>query len=207
MVRFILAFQISRKLMGLIKKFSRHRADQPALGAGQLIRAGFGLTQLQLALLLGVSREVLAADEAERRYLLGPPGRLLSELSRIVRELPPDEATAKSPPPAPAMPESRRKKMRLRLMAINLETYRLRQQLERCQTQLAQMRRLLQALQATLPAGNAYAATWLAGIPDEAAFMLRNEGMQEQLLLLRLRVLAFETSETEKLVGEAAPPL
>ncbi len=192
--------------MGLIKKFSRHRADQPNLGAGQRIRAGFGLTQLQLALLLGVSREVLAADEAERRYLMGAPGRLLSELSHIVRELPPEAAPAPSPPPAPAWSEYELKTLRLRLMAINLETYRLRQQLERCQNQLAQMRRrqqALPALRAALPPDNAYAAHWLTQFADDAATIRRIEEPQEQLLLLRLRVLAFEASETELLAGEA----
>ena len=66
--------------MDLINKFSRHRAKQPDLAGGQKVRACFGLTQLQLALLLGISREVLAADETGRRYLSGPAARLLSEL-------------------------------------------------------------------------------------------------------------------------------
>jgi hypothetical protein len=121
-----------------------------------------------------------------------------------VRTLPPDEA----PPAAPELPDDSRRTLRLRLMAINLEEYRLRQQLARCQTQLAQMRRRAQALpalRAVLPADNAYAARWLTQLADNAAAIRRIEEPQEQLLLLRLRVLAFEAGETAKLLGEAAP--
>ena len=150
--------------MGLIKKFSRHRAQQPDLAGGQKVRACFGLTQLQLALLLGVSREALAADEKERRYLMGAPGILLSKLGQVVRALPADN-TLPTPPAVPGLSDYDRKTLRLRLMAIGLEErYRLRQQLARCQTELAQARRrqqALPALRALFPPENAYAAEWL----------------------------------------------
>ena len=194
--------------MGLVKNFSRHRATQPDLAGGQKVRACFGLTQQQLALLLGVSREVLAADETGRRYLMGPPGRLLDELAQVVRSLPPVEASP--PPPASEMTDYDFGALRLRLMAIGLEEYRLRRQLARCQTQLAQMRRRTQALpalRATLPADNTYAARWLTQLADDAVVIQRLEEPQEQLLLLRLRVLAFEAGETARLVGETGPTL
>ncbi|MBF9224330.1 hypothetical protein [Hymenobacter ruricola] len=196
--------------MGLLKKFSHRRAGQSNLTSGRQVQACFGLTQLQLALLLGVSREALAAAEAGRRYLSGPPGVLLSELAQLVQALPPAVDAANSPSPAqsaPALPEYSRNALRLRLMAIGLEEYRLRQQLDRCQTQVAQMQRreqALPALQALLPPGNAYAATWLTQFAADAAAIRQLEEPQAALLALRLRVLAFEASETAALLSEAA---
>ena len=202
MVRFIFVAHTSRKPMGLIKKFSRHRADQPNLGYGQRVRAGLGLTQAQLALLLGVSREVLAADEAGRRYLMGPAGRLLSELGGIVRELPAEEAS--TPAPAPELPEAESKPLRLRLMGIKLRNTACGSSwpaAKRIWPRRRRRQQALPALQKALPADNAYAAIGLVQLTEEAALTLRYEGPREQLLLLRLRVLAFEASETEKLVG------
>ena len=157
--------------MGQINKFSRHRAKQPDLAGGQKVRACFGLTQLQLALLLGISREVLAADETGWRYLSGPPARLLNELGQVVRALPADKDSP-TQPPASELSDDSRDTLRLRLMGIGLEEYRLRQQLERCQTGLAQMRRREQALYAlrkALPADNAYAVRWLTQFAGDAA--------------------------------------
>ena len=159
---------------------------------------------MQLALLLGVSREVLAADETGRRYLTGPSARLLSELAQVVRSLPPDEELA-AEPPASEPSDYERESLRLRLMAIGLEEYRLRQQLARCQTHVAQMRRRQQALsvlRAVLPPDNAYATRWLTQFADDAAAIRSIVESQAALLALRLRVLAFETSETEKLLAE-----
>ena len=188
--------------MGLKKKFSRHREAQPSHTDGQLVRAAFGLTQLQLALLLGVSREALAADEMGRRYLMGPAAILMSQLGQIVRAAPPEEA-APGPPPAPVLLEYDRETLRLRLMGIGLEQYRLRQQLARCQTRLAQARRRRQslaALQAVLP-DNAYATQWLARFAEEATSTLSLEEPQAALLAMRLRLLAFEAAELEKLLA------
>lgn len=192
--------------MGLIKKFSRHRVKQPDLAGGQKVRASFGLTQQQLALLLGVSREALAADETGRRYLSGAAAVLLSTLEQVVRALPPAEEPAAGPPTA-ALSDYERESLRLRLMAIGLEEYRLRQQLARSQHQLAQMRRRQQALPAlreALPPDNAYASRWLAHFAEDAEAIQRIEEPQAAQLALRLRVLAFETSETATLLGESA---
>jgi hypothetical protein len=57
-------------------------------------------------------------------------------------------------------------------------------------------------LQAALPPGNAYAAQWLTQFAADAILAL--EEPQAALLALRLRVLAFEQSETTKLLGEDA---
>ena len=89
----------------------------------------------------------------------------------MVRALPAD----KDPPIQPSAPElsdDSRDTLRLRLMGIGLEEYRLRQQLERCQTGLAQMRRREQALPAlreARPVDNAYAVRWLTQFAGDAA--------------------------------------
>ena len=46
---------------------------------------------------------------------------------------------------------------------------------------------------------------WEARFADEAAFTLGLEAPQAELLALKLRVLAFEASETATLLGEPAP--
>lgn len=179
--------------------FSRQRGPLLGHGVEQTIRAQLGLTQQELARLLGVSRTALAMAELGQRDL--PPGA-------TQRLLHLGQALATTPSSAVAvLTAGQRGALELRLQAIRLEEQPLRQQLSRVQIQLDQARRRQQAepmLRASLPASDALAHRWLSRFSEEADALLRAEGATPALLELKLRVLAAEQAEIEQLLGKPA---
>jgi transcriptional regulator with XRE-family HTH domain len=178
--------------------FSHQRGPSSSHNTGQAVRAQLGLTQQDLAQLLGVSRSALAMAERGSRDL--PPAiaqRLLS-LRQALDTLP-------VPVAATVLSAEQREKLAIRLQAIQLEEYPLRQQLQRVQIRLNQARLRQQAevvLRAALPATEALAHRKLGRLADAADACLRDEGGEPALLELRLRVLAFERAEIEQLLKQ-----
>jgi transcriptional regulator with XRE-family HTH domain len=180
------------------RHFSHQRGPAASHGIEQSVRARLGLTQLDLAMLLDVSRATLAMAELHRRDLPPAANLLLAQLWQFLAA--PPETAAVS---APLSPEQR-DTLDLRRQGIGLEEYPLRQQLKRVQTRLLQARQRQQAepvLRAALPATNALAHRKLSRLAEEAEQYLRDEGATPALLELRLRVLAFERAEIDKLLG------
>lgn len=186
--------------------FSRHHEPTPYLNRAELLRANFGLTQQEIADLLGVSRASVAMDERCERWLSGVAGLRQAQLMEataphlIAGPLPAPAG------PAPALSARERETLRLRLMGIEVVAYPLRQQLARCQTRRAQAalrQQVLPALRAAFPADDARAQRWLDYFGDMAQLMLDEVGATPELLTLQLAVLAFEASETTRLLGDA----
>lgn len=181
------------------RHFSHQRGPAASHGIEQSVRARLGLTQLDLAMLLDVSRATLAMAELHRRDLPPAANLLLAQLGQALAAAPPEAAAA----PAPLSPEQR-DTLDLRRQGIGLEEYPLRQQLKRVQTRLLQARQRQQAepvLRAALPATNALAHRKLSRLAEEAEQYLRDEGATPALLELRLRVLAFERAEIERILA------
>lgn len=181
------------------RHFSHQRGPAPSHGIAQTVRAHLGLTQLELAMLLNVSRGTLAMAELGRRDLPPAATVLLAQLLPTLLATPAPAAAA----PAPLSPDQR-DVLDLRRQGIGLEEYSLRQQLKRVQTRLLQARRRQQAepvLRAALPATDALAHRKLSRLAEAAEQYLRDEGATPALLELRLRVLAFERAEIERLLG------
>jgi transcriptional regulator with XRE-family HTH domain len=178
--------------------FSHQRGPAASHGLEQSVRAQLGLTQLDLAMLLGVSRATLAMAESGRRSLPPAAHLLLAQLEQTL-----DAPSNSAPASAPLSPKQR-DTLALRRQGIGLEEHPLRQQLERVQTRLLQARQRQQAeavLRAALPATNTVAHRKLSRLAEEAEQYLHDEGATPALLELRLRVLAFERAELDKLLG------
>jgi transcriptional regulator with XRE-family HTH domain len=181
----------------MARHFSHQRGPSASHTTEQAVRAQLGLTQQALAQLLGVSRTALAMAENGRRNL--PP-------AASVRLLNLWQALAAMPAPvlAAALSPEQRENLSIRLQAIQIEEYPLRQQLGRVQIRLSQARLRQQAesvLRASLPATEALAHRKLGRLAEEADACLRDEGSEPALLELRLRVLAFERAEIEKVLA------
>jgi transcriptional regulator with XRE-family HTH domain len=179
--------------------FSHQRGPAASHSTEQAVRAHLGLTQLELATLLSVSRATLAMAELGRRDLPPAATVLLAQLLPALIATPTQAAGA----PAPLSP-NQREGLGLRRQGIGLEEDSLREQLKRVQTRLLQARQRQQAeavLRAALPATEALAHRKLSRLAEEAETYLRAEGATPALLELRLRVLAFERAELERLLG------
>ncbi|MBT2557056.1 hypothetical protein J7E24_04615 [Hymenobacter sp. ISL-91] len=193
-----------------MRKFSRHHPPSPYLNTSKAVQAGFGLTQQQLAYLLGVSRSTLTMDGQDGtgpgsiRYL---PTAAELRLVALQQQLPAPYGPAPTPAaateaPAPLLPDER-ETLELRQQKIALEKYPLEKQLARCQTRLAQARLRQQALpqlQATLAPDDAFVAQVIDHLTQQAAQTLAYDSSTAQLLELRLRLLDYETAEIERLL-------
>jgi transcriptional regulator with XRE-family HTH domain len=179
--------------------FSHQRGPAPSHGTEQLVRAHLGLTQLELAMLLNVSRGTLAMAELGRRDLPPAATAVLAQLLPALLATPPPASAA----PAPLTPQQR-DTLDLRRQGIGREEYPLRQQLAHVQTRLLQARRRQLAepvLRAALPPTDTLAHRKLSRLAEAAEACLRDESATPALLELRLRVLAFERAELDKLLG------
>jgi transcriptional regulator with XRE-family HTH domain len=177
--------------------FSHQRGPAASHGIEQTVRAHLGLTQLELAMLLNVSRGTLAMAELGHRDL--PPAA-----TAVLAQLLP--ALLATPPPASAAPltPEQRDALDLRRQGIGLEEYPLRQQLARVQTRLLQARRRQLAehvLRAALPPTDTLAHRKLSRLAEAAEACLHTESAAPALLELRLRVLAFERAEVERILA------
>jgi|GEM_PF-3185431 len=179
-----------------------------------------GLSQEQLAYLLGISRQQLSMSESEASRAL--PLRGLQRLMDLWQALPPVPADAPAPwvanddPTTPPLPvpapgslrPTERAKLRLRWKEIRVERNALRDQLDRAQVRLGQARvrqLLLPPLLAALPSADAPSvrAMVLLELLREAARTLETKAAQPALLTLRLAVLAFEAGEIQRLLAAA----
>ncbi len=182
--------------------FSHQRGPALSHGIEQTVRAHLGLTQLELAMLLNVSRGTVAMAELSRRDLPPAATVLLAQLLPALLATPPPASAA----PAPLTPEQR-DELDMRRQAIGLEEYPLRQQLKRVQTRLLQahQRQLAEpVLRAALPPTDTRAHRKLSRLAEAAEACLRTENALPALLELRLRVLAFERAEIERLLHAKA---
>jgi len=185
--------------------FSHHRGPRTYQNVNQLIRAHFGLTQPDLARLLNITRAVVAMDERNERDM--PPAAWL-RLNHLAQALPVPYGPAPVPPEVPARPsDAKREELELRLEGIGIEAHPLRLKLTRCQTRLSQARLRLQALPALqLAFFDERGQRWLANFEAEAHEMLEDEANKQLRLELRLKVLAFEAAEIDKLLADPADP-
>ncbi|RYY21090.1 MAG: helix-turn-helix domain-containing protein [Cytophagaceae bacterium] len=182
------------------RHFSLQRGPAPSHSSAQTARAQLGLTQQELAQLLGVSRTALAMAEQGSRDLPSAAAQRLLNLLQALAALP-------APVPAAVLSTSQREDLEIRLQAIQLAEYPLRQQLRRVQIKLAQARLRQQAepaLRATLLATEALAHRKLSRLAEAADAYLRDEGATPALLELRLQVLAFERAEVARLLNGPA---
>ena len=163
--------------------------------AEALVRAHFGLSQLQLARYLGVSAGFVAHLEAGRK---APAATTVGRLTPLAALLPPPEgsgspaapvpaATAANPaalpdgPATPLAPEPlRRRQLACRLQAALLTQRLLRLQkraaaLTRCRRGLAQLRA---AVAPTAPAEAARYARWLMEQAEDLAFAKRDPAVR-----------------------------
>ncbi|RZK43849.1 MAG: helix-turn-helix domain-containing protein [Hymenobacter sp.] len=181
----------------MARHFSHQRGPLASHTTEQAVRAQLGLTQQDLARLLGVSRTALAMAEQGSRDL---PSAATVRLLGLWQAL----ATMPAPVAAAVLSAGQREDLSIRLQGIQLEEYPLRQQLRRVQIRLTQARVRQQAesvLRAALPATEALAHRKLGRLAEAADACLRDESATPALLELRLRVLAFERAEIEKLLG------
>jgi transcriptional regulator with XRE-family HTH domain len=181
----------------MAQHFSHQRGSLSSHTTEQAVRAQLGLTQQALAQLLGISRTALAMAEQGSRALAPAASQRLLSLWQALAAMP-------TPVPVAVLSADQREKLSIRLQAIQLEEYPLRQQLQRVQIRLAQARLRQQAepaLRAALPATEALAHRKLGRLAEEADACLRDEGSEPALLELRLRVLAFERAEIERLLA------
>jgi len=169
-----------------------------------LIRAGLGLTQAQLAGVLGVSRPLITQIEAGHRTLPAAAGEVLAWL---VQGLPPAIPPALLPPSALAPTDPA--PLRARAAAVAYELGRLSQQLDRGQ---ARARRALDWLRAVpkllamLPTtGSEGPRLWVAAMTAEAEAALEGEGSAARHRLLEAR-LAGLRAEAAVLAGQLAEP-
>lgn len=182
--------------------FSHQRGPAASHGLAQTVRAHLGLTQQDLAVLLGVSRATLAMAELGHRSLPPAANLLLEQLGEAITAVPKEPAAA-----AVLLSPEQRDTLTVRRQGIGLEESALQQQLKRAQTRLLQARQRQQAesvLRAALPATNAAAHRKLSRLAEEAEQYLRAAGATPAMLELRLRVLAFERTEIDKLL-DATP--
>lgn len=180
----------------MARHFSHQRGPLASHGIEQTVRVQLGLTQQDLARLLGVSRTALAMAEQGSRDLPSPAAGRLLAMWQALAEMP-------APVSATVLSARQREDLSMRLQAIQLEEYPLRQQLRRVQIRLTQARVRQQAepaLRAALPATEALAHRKLGRLAEESDAYLRDEGATPALLELRLRVLAFERAEIEQLL-------
>ena len=194
-----------------MRKFSRQRSPSPYLSLSEAVQASFGLTQEQLAYLLGVSRATLSLDGRPTTTPGGMrrlPLQALQRLTVLQQQLPAPYGPAPTPAATAggALLPDEQETLELRLQKIELERYPLEQQLARCQTRLAQARLRQQALptlRATFAPDDARAQQALDHLSQNADLTLRHDGGTPALLELRLRVLAFEAAEIERLLAGA----
>ena len=194
-----------------MRRFSHQRPVSPYLNLLEAVQAGFGLTQQQLARLLGVSRTTLTM---EGRAATAPgsarqlPSAAVVRLVALQQQLPAPYGPAPVPLAAPGgvLAPDERETLQLRLQKIGLEKYPIEKALARCQARLAQARLRQQALpnlQAALEPDDERGRQQLDYLAQGAALTLRHDAGTPALLELRLRVLAFEAAEIERLLAGA----
>ena len=184
------------------QNFSSKRGPASYHATEQAVRASLGLTQQELAWLLGVSRSALSMAERGRRTLPLPALQRLLQLWQAITQ--PAPVAPGSVQPAPVLTADQRDLLDLRCLGINLEEYPLRQQVKRAQVRLEQARQRQQAalvLHALTPTGDELAQRWLTRFEAEALTNLHDDAATVALLELRLRVLAFEQAEIEQLLS------
>ncbi|MGI4871846.1 MAG: helix-turn-helix domain-containing protein [Janthinobacterium lividum] len=180
--------------------YTRSYAYGSPTSTGHFVRTELGLTQQELAWLLGVSRVALAKEEGNSRQLPPDAMRRLLDVARLLHTL----AAPASPPPLPPPDAAQRETLALRLLAIQLAEYPVRQELARQQQRLAQFRRRTQAapaIQALLPAEATHARQALDSLLRQADGYLALDATEPLLPELRLRVLAFERAEIERILA------
>ncbi|MBG8555711.1 hypothetical protein [Hymenobacter guriensis] len=187
--------------MSLRKKFARHRSFTSNLTSTHQVQARFGLTQQQLADVLGVSRTALAMDALGERLL---PIAAVLGLDALRRQLPPPVGEALPLPVAESTPGPEdQKTLAMRLRGIAIADYPLQNQQERLQTRLEQAQARLQALPALHAAfPEERGQRWLNLFEEEARIWLEHDGSALLQLTLRRKVLAYEAAEIRLLLGE-----
>ena len=164
-----------------------------------LVRAGLGLTQTQLATVLGVSRQFITQVEASQRPLPLAAGHRLHWLTQALPTAP--------LPPAPVADAA---PLRARAAAVAYEVGQLSRRLARGQERAARAVRWLRAapqLLATLPPAAEGERQWIAAITAEAEAALLGEGSpaRHQLLAARLAGLQAEAAALAAYATTAPP--
>ncbi|GAB3829178.1 helix-turn-helix domain-containing protein [Hymenobacter jeollabukensis] len=174
------------------------------------VRAYLGLSQLELARFLGVTRGQVAHVEAGRK-LLGPESRC--RLSQLADLLPAPLGLAPAEPAAPAPASSTlpaAAPLRQRLARCRRRAAQLQQALAQHEARSQQARRweqILPALEAAVAAdagpGAAGRRQWVAARQAEAhAALAADEAAAELLLTVRLRHLQAEAAELAQLLAD-----
>ena len=194
-----------------MKKFSHFQGPQLADNTSQLIRGHFGLTQPELAGLLGVSRSTVAMSEQGETGARSLPTAAWQRLMALALAMPVPDGLALVPavPAIVALLPYQREELELRLRRLQVDEYPLQKQLAQAQTHLAQARLRLQALPAlrtAFPVDDERAQRWLTRFGEDAETTLRDEGATPAQLQLRLDVLAFERAGITRLLAEATIP-
>lgn len=174
-----------------------------------LVRAGLGLTQAQLAGVLGVSRQFITRVEAGERPLPAGAGEALAWLARGLPSAPtPDSAGPEAEPPAPDPAEAAL--LPARAEALAYEVGQLSRRLARGQARARRAHDWLRAvpvLEAALPAGAERSRLWLAATTADAEAALEGAGRPTLHRLLAARLVGLR-AEAEALAAElgVGPP-
>ncbi|MCC2546806.1 helix-turn-helix domain-containing protein [Hymenobacter sp. BT175] len=182
-------------------KFSYQKGPRAHYSTLQRVRAHFGLTQRDLAGLLGVTRSMVAMDERGKRRL---PLPALEKLTPLVLALPGPDGTAPALP-APVLSAADRRTLSARLKELELGICQAREKLARCQARWSQARLWRQALPTLRRALPERQQRWLNILEDQAAATLAGEDGTPALLALRLDTLRFEATEITRLLAEDIP--
>jgi transcriptional regulator with XRE-family HTH domain len=164
-----------------------------------VVRAYYGLSQVELAQFLSVSRGLVALVETRRRVL--PPDaaarlKLLSGLMNKQAESPSINESASEPAVGEAMQLHQRKCLR--------QASGLRQELEKLQLQATQYQRRLSTLPVLSgalgkPPADAGLRAWLDKMAAQAQYGLADCGLAAQsLLTVRIAALEFEAAEVSR---------
>lgn len=152
-----------------------------------LMREQLGITQAQLASVLGVARQFITQVEAGQRVLPPAAGQLVAWLGKVL--------AATDPPLPPADPAP----LQARAEAIAYEILQLGRRLTRGQARATRAARWLHAapkLLAVLPPAATRQRLWLAATTAEAEAALEGEGSPalHRLLVARLAGLRAEAA-------------
>lgn len=186
-----------------MRKFVHQNGPLASLSQLQRIQAHFGLTQQELADVLGISRSALNMSGRGQRHL---SPEVWARILLFQQALPVAEPGAEpTPEPAPPLSEDDRQELDLCRRELELQADLLGGQLARRRTRLAQARlrlRTLPGLRAAFPADDEVAQALLKVWQNEANATLRKEAGPLARLALRQAVTAFEAAEIEKLLAE-----
>lgn len=162
-----------------------------------LIRVGLGLTQAQIAQVLGVSRQFVTQIEAGQRVLPPAAGIVLAWLTQA---LPPPGPPA---PPGPLAPAAEAAPLQARAAAVAYELQQLLRRLARGQARAGRAADWLRAaplLLATLPTEAEGPRLWVAATTAEAEEALEGEGSPARHRLLAARLAGLQ-AEAAALAG------